>query len=520
MTQLRAGSASDIGRLRQSQQDSLVVDEGKSLFGVADGMGGHRGGEVASQVAVETLQAEFGDARLDALVHAVEAANDAVVRRADGDPDLRGMGTTVCAMALVREEDEDRIGIVNVGDSRFYLLKHNGDRIDQISEDHSLVETLVRQGQLSEDDAVNHPHRNILTRALGIDSHVMVDRWELLPFTGDRYLMCSDGLFNEVDEHTIAAVLREHEDPTAAADELVRLANDGGGRDNISVVVVDVVDDKGRRAAADEAAGRVMLEVHGNEAVTDAVDAVVAGAAVAAVGDRGGSSARADLPAPDGSPVASSTSSGAEAAPAGSPAEGSSTVGAVAVVAPDDPKAPPVPGLAPEQVVVGPGAPLAADATGVYPTPAPRSRFTWRVGLFVVLVIGVFAAVGYAIAFFAHNTYYVGLDGEQVVVYQGRPGGILWIQPEVVERVDLTLAQVPEARRAQLQAGRDEPTIDDARRFIANLRAEAAQNNGGTVPGTAPATSGTTSPAPAAAGTSPPSSGSLGGLFGESESPG
>ncbi len=265
MTTFRVGAATDVGRVRQNQQDAVLVDEGKRLFGVADGMGGHRGGEVASQVAVETLRAEFFEPSTDALVHAVEAANDAVVRRADGDPDLRGMGTTVCAMALVHEDDEDRIGIVNVGDSRFYLFKHNGDSIDQITEDHSLVETLVRQGQLTEDDAANHPHRNILTRALGIDSHVMVDSWELLPFAGDRYLLCSDGLFNEVDEETIAAVLAGSEAPEVAAEELVRLANEGGGRDNITVLVVDVVDDKGRRAAADEAMGRVMAEVHGNE---------------------------------------------------------------------------------------------------------------------------------------------------------------------------------------------------------------------------------------------------------------
>lgn len=498
MTQLRAGAATDIGRVRQSQQDSILVDGDKVLFGVADGMGGHRGGEVASQVAVETVQAVFDQARLDALVHAVEAANDAVVRRADGDPDLRGMGTTLCAMALVHEEDEDRIAIVNVGDSRFYLLKHNGTVVEQISEDHSLVETLVRQGQLSEDDAVNHPHRNILTRALGIDSHVMVDRWELLPFTGDRYLMCSDGLFNEVGEPMIAEVLRTVEDPTAAAEQLVAMANDGGGRDNISVVVVDVVDDKGRRAAADEAMGRITMEIHGNEAVTDSVDAVVAEAAVAAAGSASG---------PTGS---------AGSAP-GATADATEAGGGVAVVA--APEAPLVPGAAPEQVVVGPGAPagVVAEAAGVHAAPAPRSRFTWRVALFVVVLLGLFFAVGYAFAYFANNTYYVGLDGQNVVVYQGRPGGVLWITPVVVERTDLTLDQVPEARRAQLTAGQDEPTVDDARRYIANLRTEAAESNGGAVPGGGTSTSTTRSSGGTASGGSPSSTSStvsLGGLFG------
>ncbi len=499
MTQLRAGAATDIGRVRQSQQDSILVDGDKVLFGVADGMGGHRGGEVASQVAVETVQATFDQARLDALVQAVEAANDAVVRRADGDPDLRGMGTTLCAMALVHEEDEDRIAIVNVGDSRFYLLKHNGTVVEQISEDHSLVETLVRQGQLSEDDAVNHPHRNILTRALGIDSHVMVDRWELLPFTGDRYLMCSDGLFNEVDEPQIADILGSVEDPTAAAEQLVALANEGGGRDNISVVVVDVVDDKGRRAAADEAMGRITMEIHGNEAVTDSVDAVVAEAAVAAAA----SSASSRPPAPAGP------------APAGAATEAGGGVAlADADEAPEGRQAPVVPGAAPEQVVVGPGAPagVVTEAAGVHAAPSPRSRFTWRVALFVVLLLGLFFAVGYAFAYFANNTYYVGVDGQNVVVYQGRPGGVLWIKPVVVERTDLTLDQVPTARRAQLTAGQDEPTVDDARRYIANLRTEAAESNGGTVPGSAPSTSTTQVSGGASSTTS--STVSLGGLFG------
>ncbi|MFN8039679.1 MAG: Stp1/IreP family PP2C-type Ser/Thr phosphatase [Acidimicrobiales bacterium] len=504
MTQLRAGSATDIGRVRQSQQDSILVDGDKVLFGVADGMGGHRGGEVASQVAVETVQAAFDQARLDALVHAVEAANDAVVRRADGDPDLRGMGTTLCAMALVHEEDEDRIAIVNVGDSRFYLLKHNGTVVEQISEDHSLVETLVRQGQLSEDDAVNHPHRNILTRALGIDSHVMVDRWELLPFTGDRYLMCSDGLFNEVEEPQIADILRTVEDPTAAAEQLVALANEGGGRDNISVVVVDVVDDKGRRAAADEAMGRITMEIHGNEAVTDSVDAVVAEAAVAAAGS--------SAPPPLVPPAGASVDAGAAPDVAGGVAL------AEAPAAPDARQAP-VPGAAPEQVVVGPGAPagVVTEAAGVHAAPAPRSRFTWRVALFVVVLLGLFFAVGYAFVYFANNTYYVGLEGQSVVVYQGRPGGVLWIKPVVVERTDLTLDQVPDARRAQLTAGQDEPTVDDARRYIANLRTEAAESNGGTVPGSTPSSSTTRAPGGAGSGgasSTTSSTASLGGLFG------
>src|SRR5690606_9558893 len=197
----------------------------------------------------------FAVATTDALVDAVQAANDAVIERADDDPSLRGMGTTMVALASVVADGEERIAIVNVGDSRCYLFED--DQLRRITKDHSVVQTLVDNGQITAVEAERHPQRNVLTRALGIDARVMADSWELLPFRGDRYLLCSDGLFNEVSESDIAEVLRVRTDPNEAAAELVRMANEGGGRDNISVVIVDVVDDGGRRADAAEAASRV-----------------------------------------------------------------------------------------------------------------------------------------------------------------------------------------------------------------------------------------------------------------------
>ena len=129
---------------------------------------------------------------------------------------------------------------MNVGDSRVYVLQDGA--LIQVSEDHSLVESMVRQGTITPEQAKVHPQRNILTRALGIDGEVGVDSWEVAPFSGDRYLLCSDGLFNEVTDDRIAEMLAETEDPQEAAEILVRMANEGGGRDNITVVIVDVVE--------------------------------------------------------------------------------------------------------------------------------------------------------------------------------------------------------------------------------------------------------------------------------------
>lgn len=247
MTGFRVGSATDVGRVRSNNQDSFLVREG-DLFAVADGMGGHQGGEVASALALQILGQAHDEASTATLVRAVRSANQAVFDKAGSDPDLKGMGTTLTALADVDTREGRRLGIVNVGDSRLYRVRN--DRIEQLTEDHSLVASLVRQGRITAEEAESHPQRNILTRALGIDEAVAVDSWEVEPVVGDRFLICSDGLFNEVDENRLVATLRRFEDPGDAARELVRLANDGGGRDNITAVVVDIL-------SADDAAPAV-----------------------------------------------------------------------------------------------------------------------------------------------------------------------------------------------------------------------------------------------------------------------
>ena len=231
--QLAVGSATDVGQLRSLNEDSLLV--AGDLFAVADGMGGHRGGEVASARALVAFQAASTERTLESLMGAVQAANDDVLDHARSSPDLMGMGTTLCALAPL---DDHRVAIVNVGDSRVYLLRDG--HLFQVSEDHSFVESLVREGRLTRAQADVHPQRNVITRALGIEPYIDVDGWEAEVRTGDRFLLCSDGLFNEVTDPDIEAILVAETDPVHAAGRLIDAANAGGGRDNITCVVVDV----------------------------------------------------------------------------------------------------------------------------------------------------------------------------------------------------------------------------------------------------------------------------------------
>lgn len=225
-----------MGRVRAINQDDFGA--GDDLFVLADGMGGHRGGEVASAEAVAGVLGSFDERTRAGLARAVDRANQAVFGRAAGDVDLFGMGTTLCALALARSEGGDVLAVANVGDSRVY--RYGDGRLTQVSDDHSLVADLVRAGDLTEEEAARHPQRNILTRALGIESALSVDTWELSIQADDRYLLCSDGLFNEIDDDRIAALLAGHDNPELTAATLVRAAVDAGGHDNVTALVVDV----------------------------------------------------------------------------------------------------------------------------------------------------------------------------------------------------------------------------------------------------------------------------------------
>ncbi|MDQ3147546.1 MAG: Stp1/IreP family PP2C-type Ser/Thr phosphatase, partial [Actinomycetota bacterium] len=260
MIRLRVGSATDTGLVRSVNQDAALVGEDEQVFAVADGMGGHAAGEVASEVALRALRA-YAQPTVEGMVRAVRMANQAVLDRAEDDPELRGMGTTLTTLSLVRTEPDgegpgsgieaELLLITNVGDSRVYLFRDG--ELTQVTVDHSLVEDLVREGRLPPEEARTHPQRNIVTRVLGNEPDVEVDPFPVVPRRGDRFVLCSDGLFSELTDDRIAGVLRRLKDPTDAARDLVRLANDAGGRDNITVVLVDVVEDGGRAGAASAA---------------------------------------------------------------------------------------------------------------------------------------------------------------------------------------------------------------------------------------------------------------------------
>ena len=234
---LRMAAGTHVGVTRQVNQDSYATAPGLAV--VADGMGGHRGGEVASAIAAKEMISRFDAPELDALVTGVGHANRRILDEAAADPKLHGMGTTVVALGLIDVADGVALGAINVGDSRIYRL--TGNVLEQLTEDHSLVEALVREGRITAAEAKVHPQRNIVTRALGVIEHVEVDSFHFVPKIGDRYLLCSDGLFNEVDANTIATILATEADPEAATQKLIAAANEGGGRDNITTVIADVV---------------------------------------------------------------------------------------------------------------------------------------------------------------------------------------------------------------------------------------------------------------------------------------
>ncbi len=235
----------DVGRVRQGNEDSYLVQE--PLFAVADGMGGHLGGEVASATAVEAITSGTDRSMPhdpSDLAAIVRAANAAIWDKANQDPELRGMGTT-CTVALIQDGS---LHIAHVGDSRAYLLR-SGD-LTQLTEDHTLVSRMVQEGRLAPEEAERHPQRSIITRALGADSDVTVDEITMPLAEGDRILLCSDGLTSMIDAGSVHDVLSRQPNPEAAVDELVELALDAGGEDNVTVVLIDIADDGAASAAS------------------------------------------------------------------------------------------------------------------------------------------------------------------------------------------------------------------------------------------------------------------------------
>ncbi|MBO0482290.1 Stp1/IreP family PP2C-type Ser/Thr phosphatase [Candidatus Enterococcus courvalinii] len=238
---------SDVGRRRNTNQDYANVftnQEGIKLAVLADGMGGHRAGDIASQMAVTNLGADWeGQTLKDSekiaqwFIQAIQNENVKIYQRGQEKPEYNGMGTTVVAVAL----SDTRFTIANVGDSRAYLVRE--DQLKQLTEDHSLVNELVKSGEISQEMAVNHPRKNILTRSVGMPGTVEVDvatySWQL----GDRLLLCSDGLTNMLSEEMIGSIIDGTGSLTDKVKELIDRANEAGGADNITALLIEYKED-------------------------------------------------------------------------------------------------------------------------------------------------------------------------------------------------------------------------------------------------------------------------------------
>ncbi|MDH4144792.1 MAG: Stp1/IreP family PP2C-type Ser/Thr phosphatase [Acidimicrobiia bacterium] len=504
---LRGAAATDVGRVRSVNQDGALLAE--HLYVVADGMGGHRGGEVASSLALQTLQVAsaagpFGS--IDELVDAIDVANRTVFDGSRRDPELRGMGTTLCGLALVRD---GALIVVNVGDSRAYRLRER--TFTQLTVDHSLVQLMVDEGQISPDEADSHPHRNILTRALGIEEDVTVDIFPEQALAGDRYLVCSDGLFNELSDYTIATTLVDEPDGQLAAQRLVEMANEHGGRDNITCLVVDALDVDGADGAVAAPSSQALLG-SGPRVADDADDPELTtlvrppvapdrgagpergagaggnGGAASAVRPRVRTATRparremtltlpdpaaaAASPAPAVLPVAAAPG-GATPAAAGSPSDdltellGSETDARTGRAAPDGE---PVPAGDTElDAAIG----LAGVSDEIE---IPRHRYlTARTAAFLASVVLVLAVGAGAVSWFVNRTYFVTIDGDEVVIARGPREPLLWIESRVDQRTGLSAASLTAPLCKRVLAEPDFSDRSEAEAFVEQVETDLAQ---------------------------------------------
>ena len=437
-----SGAATDTGQVRDGNEDSYLVDRRLELFAIADGMGGHRAGEVASAIALEGLQAAV-DSGIE-VADAVGRANTAVWDKASGDTSLAGMGTTLTAAW----SDGTTMTVAHVGDSRAYLLRD--DTLQRVTVDHSLVEELIRDGKLTEEQAAVHPQRSIITRALGVDSSVDVDVYSLVLQPNDRVMLCSDGLTSMVRANGIAEILRREADPTAAANALVDAANEAGGDDNITVVVLDALAD-----GIDPLPRSVAAAINPTSANVTARDAgnteVVAPAAITVV----------------------TTSTSLD------------TTGADTADAEPDPER------------------LPRD-TARFRDPKPgrwragrrAGRGVGRVLLFtlpIVIIVGI--ALG-TIRWYAQNSYFVAFDKQhQVVIYRGRPDGLLFWNPEVVDATHIDKTALTPLVADKVQNRKDDfNSLSEAKAFLKRGIAPTSSSSTSTTSTTAATTSTTAGP--------------------------
>ncbi len=426
MMRVDAAGATDTGRVRPANEDAYLV--GESVYAVADGMGGHLAGEVASATALEPVRAldgkVFADATdaVKALREAVVAANDQVSQMAADEPSYRGMGTTLTATML----EGSRLHVAHVGDSRAYLLREGS--FSQLTDDHTLVQHLVDEGQITQEEAATHPQRSIITRAIGVSTDVDVDSMTLDLEAGDQVLLCSDGLTGVLDDTRIAEELDHGSDAEATLQRLIELANDGGGPDNITVVLLRVTD--------------------ASHADNEGPAGAAAGTAASATGaDDGTSHDTTTTQTGQGQPVVVRTREDAETE------DWARRLGSYGALGRGD-----------------------APFGGEDPDEHGRSGRGRRV-LAVVFGVLVLAAllVGGGL-FLLSQEYFVGLDDEQVVIYQGLDVELGPLSlARVVERTELTADDVQPWFRDRLEDGVPAAGLADAQSIVDREREEAEE---------------------------------------------
>ncbi|TDQ52316.1 Stp1/IreP family PP2C-type Ser/Thr phosphatase [Actinorugispora endophytica] len=402
---LRYAAYSDVGCLREGNEDSGYA--GPYLLVVADGMGGHAGGEIASALAVNSLipldEDMPGSEMVRALEGAAEAANNALAQKVREEPRLENMGTTLTAMLW----SGARMALMHVGDSRAYLLRDG--ELHQITNDHTLVQTLVDEGKITEDEVATHPQRSLLLRAIQGQGHVDPDLSVREAQVGDRYLLCSDGLSGVVSKETIHETLATERTPHEAAVRLIELANRGGGPDNITAVIADVID-----------------------TATDPVGPTTAPTAVGAANQR-----REPVTPPD--------------TPAGR-AQGLTRGGTG-----DTAEMDPIPDYEPPE-----------DAD-----PPRRTRPWWPMVLTFLVLVAIVAGVGFYFGRqFLDNQYFVGAsDDGEVTIYQGINTDVAgYSLASEVESTGIPLEMLPDTQRESVERSITVDNLDQAQERVAELR--------------------------------------------------
>lgn len=529
MTTFESGSASLVGQVRSANEDSFLVTD--DLVAVADGMGGHLAGEVASADTVEVLRSAAGSGSIEDLVAAVHRANRRINEKAAEDPHLRGMGTTVCVAGQVRYDDESQVAVLNVGDSRVYLFADG--ELEPLTEDHSLVGTLLREGRITAEEAERHPQRNVITRALGVEALVVVDAWLLSPCDGDRLLLCSDGLFGELSEDRIAEVLGEGDDPEVTARRLAAEADAAGGRDNITVVVVDLADTGAEAAPIDGRYRRISTPaVDLSDPDEDGPRTGTLMAVVVAPEPHDADDELADETdetdenddtdetggTGPGGPAEQDTGAGAGGSGDAEDLTGESPESAEPQESEDAPtidaQSSPSVGSAAEDDRSGvePGNQDSAVAESAGPQGSgledrgaiDRSRTrTWRTVLFVVAVVAVLAVVAGVLVISSRLNWVVAERDGVVVLLRGPKDGVLFLGPEEVERFDeLRVEDLPESDRRRVEAGDTHGSYADARSYVERL--ERATTTTTSVPSTTTVPTTSTTVVPTTAAPPPP----------------